>query len=35
MTELVYNTGRKGLTPDDREMLQKLIERHNILTEEV
>lgn len=35
ITELVYNTGRKGLTADDREILQKLIERHNILTEEV
>lgn len=31
ITELVYNTGRKGLTADDREILQKLIERHNIL----
>ena len=35
ITELIYNTGKNGLTEDDREILRKLIARHNILTEEV
>ena len=35
ITELIYNTGRNGLSVDDQEILKKLIERHNILTEEV
>lgn len=34
ITELVYNIGRKGFTANDREILKKLITRHNILTEE-
>ena len=34
ITELIYTTGRNGLTADDREILRKLIARHNILTEE-
>ena len=34
ITELIYNTGRNGLTADDKEILRKLIARHNILTEE-
>ena len=34
ITELIYNTGRQGFTVEDREVLKKLIARHNILTEE-
>lgn len=34
ITELVYNIGRNGFTVNDREVLSKLIARHNILTEE-
>ena len=34
ITELAYNIGRKGFTVNDREVLNKLIARHNILTEE-
>ena len=35
ITELVYNTGRNGFDESDVKVLKKLIERHNILTEEV
>ena len=35
ITELVYNTCRNGFDEDDREVLKRLIARHNILTEEV
>ena len=35
ITEMVYSTGRNGWTKQDLELLQKLILRHNILTEEV
>ena len=35
ITELVYNTGRNEFDEDDREVLKRLIARHNILTEEV
>ena len=34
ITELIYNIGRKGFTINDREALNKLVARHNILTEE-
>lgn len=30
----MYNTGRNGYKEDDREVLKRLIARHNILTEE-
>lgn len=34
ITEMVYSTGRNGWSEDDIHLLQKLILRHNILTEE-
>lgn len=34
ITELVYKTGRSGWTANDSELITKLIQRHNILTEE-
>lgn len=34
ITEMVYKTGRDGWTDDDSELITKLIQRHNILTEE-
>ena len=34
ITELIYNKGRRDFTAEDREILKRLIWRHNILTEE-
>lgn len=34
ITELVYKTGRSGWTANDSELITKLIQQHNILTEE-
>ena len=34
IVELVYGCGRSGITPDALQTLEKLIWRHNILTEE-